>query len=497
MVTGMWVKAKERTIAPHIKTILKEVFAKTMEDKDLLLESEIDPQKQREYQLTEIINANYHAEKLREMLSDYHAKDIADILPNLEKAQRLRLYTILSNEELSDIFTYLENPADFTNELSNQKVADIIEEMASDDAVDILEDLDEEKQKEVIELLDEEIARDVELISAYEEDELGSIITNDFVSIKNNFTVKEAMKSVIAQAENCNNITTIYVTDDNGIYCGAIQLKDLFIARADTLLEDIIATSYPCFNANLKIADVLESLQEYSEDSLPVVDGDNRLIGALTDAMLVETTENELKEDYSKLAGISTYTEEKNSLLISLKTRLPWLLILLCLSLGVSAVIGVFDHVVAMLPLLAFFQPMILGMSGNTGTQALGVTIRNLPEATQSKKIRQMFAKEVSLAFINGVFLAVISFLLLGVYVYLFKSMPIDRAFALSACIAVALICSMTVSGFCGCAVPVLFKKLGIDPAAASGPLITTASDLVSAITYYGIVSLIIGYFLI
>ncbi len=468
-----------------------------MEEKDFLLPNENDPQKIRESQLMQIINAGYHAEKLREKLSDYHAKDIADILPEIPKEQRLRLYAILSNEELSDIFAYLDNPAEFVDELSSQKVADIIEEMDSADAVDVLEELDEEKQKEVIELLDEDVAKDVELIATYEEDCLGSIITNDFVSIKNTFTVKEATASLIAQAENCNNITTIYVTDVNGCYYGAIQLKDLFIARADTPLENIIATSYPCFNANLKIADVLESLQDYSEDSLPVVDNDNRLIGALTDAILVEATENELKEDYSKLAGISSYTEEKNSLLLSLKARLPWLLILLCLSLGVSALIGIFDHVVAMLPLLAFFQPMILGMSGNTGTQALGVTIRNLPEATQHKKIRRMFANEISLAFINGIFLAIISFVLLGAYVYFFKNMPLDRSFTLSACIAIALACSMTVSGFCGCAVPILFKKMGVDPAAASGPLITTASDLVSALTYYGIVSLIINYFIL
>ncbi|MBQ3572862.1 MAG: magnesium transporter, partial [Clostridia bacterium] len=124
-----------------------------MEEMDFLLQNENEPQKIRARQLTEIINAGYHAEKLREKLSDYHAKDIADILPEIPKEQRLRLYTVLCNEELSDIFAYLDNPAEFIDELSSQKVADIIEEMSSDDAVDVLEELDEEKQKEVIELL--------------------------------------------------------------------------------------------------------------------------------------------------------------------------------------------------------------------------------------------------------------------------------------------------------------------------------------------------------
>lgn len=469
-----------------------------MEEKDLIAEieaEEIDPQEIRINQLLDIMNASYHAHLLRESLSDFHSNDVAQVLPLISKDLRLRLYAVLSNDELSDIFAYLDNPSEFIEEMSGEKVADIIEEMASDDAVDLLEELDEDKQKEILELLDDETARDVELITAYEEDCVGSIMTNDFVVIKNTFSVKEAMNSLISQAETCENITIIYVTDEEDKYYGAIELKDLFIARADLPLENIIATSYPCFSADLKIADVIEKIKDYSEESLPVIDSDNKLIGALTGSNVVEAVQSEMEEDYAKLAGLSESANENSGVFKNLAIRLPWLIILLGLGMLVSSMIATFDHVIALLPLLAFFQPMILGMSGNAGTQALGVTIRNLSLSNEKSSWKKVW-RETAISFINGLLLAIISFILLGLYITFFKDMPMDRAFTLSFCIGFALAVSMTVSGFCGSAVPIVFKKLGIDPSAASGPLITTASDLVSALTYYGLVSLIINFFI-
>ncbi|MBR4419283.1 MAG: magnesium transporter [Clostridia bacterium] len=453
-----------------------------------------DLQELRIEKLLQIINSSLPAQSLREELSDYHANDIAEALSLITKNQRLRLYTVLSDEEISDIFTYLENPADFIDELSNERLAEIITEMPSGDAVDFLEELDEDKQIELIELLDEETAQEVELITAYDDDLIGSLMTNDFVYIKNTFSVKQAMNSIIAQAEECENITTVYVTDENEVYQGAIALKDLFIARADAPLESVIVTSYPSFNANLKINDILERLKEYSEESLPIVDNDNRLIGVLMANTVVEVVEEEMEEDYAKLAGFTTATEEDNGILKNLALRLPWLIILLGLGMLVSSLISTFDHIIALLPLLAFFQPMILGMSGNAGTQALGVTVRNISQ-NSTDGIKSIW-RETAVSFINGILLGAISFVLLGLYITFFKEMPTHKAFAFSACIATALLVSMSVSGFCGSAIPLLFKKIGVDPATASGPLITTASDLISALTYYGIISLIINFFI-
>lgn len=463
---------------------------KEKDDKILLNGEELDFKNIGAYKLLKLLKDNLLDEVLKEKLSQFHANDVAQILCQIDKNQRLKLYSILSNEQLSEVFSYLENPTPFVEEISNEKVADIIEEMDSGDAVDILDELDKDKQEQIFNLLNDEVQHDLEIINAFEEDALGSLITNDFVVIKNTFTVKEAMNSLVKQAESVTNITTIFVTDEAGVYQGAILLKDLFIARATTPLENVIISSYPCFNANLKIGEVIDVLKEYSEPSLPIVDGDNKLIGALLQSTIVETAQSEMEEDYSKLAGLTTAMQERKGVLKHLALRLPWLIVLLGFSMLVSALISTFDFLIALIPLLAFFQPLILGMSGNTGTQALGVTLRSLSQNLPKKSKLKTLLNETLIAFVNGLILAVISFVILGLYVYFFKQMPLDKSFALSGCIGVALTLSMTVSGFCGCAVPMLFKKLKIDPASASGPLITTASDLVSALTYYGIVAL-------
>ncbi|MBQ7408878.1 MAG: magnesium transporter [Clostridia bacterium] len=461
------------------------------ENKELeLFENQLE---ERLNELLQIVQANYHAQKLRDMITDYHANDVAQILPLLEKQQRARLYNVLSNEDLSDIFSYLDDPAPFVEEMSSEKAADIIEEMDSGDAVDLLEELNEEKKQELIELLDEEAAQDVALISGYEEDEIGSIMTTDFIVIRQNFTIKQAMNSLIAQAADNQNISTIYVADENEVYLGAIPLRDLFVARASDKLEDVIITSYPYLNATDKTSEVLEKIKDYAEDSLPVLDANNRLIGALTGNSAVEIVEEEMVEDYVKLAAVSEseVTEENIPLIKNVLTRLPWLIILLGLGLAVSAIIGTFDFVIAIIPLAAFFQPMALGMSGNAGTQSLAVTIRAIAE-NDKKAIKTRMVKEVAISFFNGLILALISFIIVGVYLLLFKNVALGEAFSLSGCISLALIVAITISGLNGCLIPMIFKKLGVDPAAASGPLISTTSDLVSAVTYYGLCALLL-----
>ena len=221
-------------------------------------------------EILQIIREN-SGETLRELLSNYHENDIAEALSLLSPQERKKLYNTLSDEALSEIFAFLENPAPFVEELSNEKVADIIENMASDDAVDLLEELDEDKQRDLIELLDEEIAHDVELINAYSDEEIGSLMTNDFVCVNQNLSVKNAMKKVVNDAGENNNISTIFVTDNDGVYKGAFYLRDLVIARSTQNLEDIIIESYPYVYAREYIADCIEDLKGYSEDEKKAV----------------------------------------------------------------------------------------------------------------------------------------------------------------------------------------------------------------------------------
>lgn len=460
---------------------------------DEILTNEIDPREKITEELLELLKSDLTAETLREKLDDYHENDVAQVIPLLTEEERKQLYLKLDDDYLSEIFSYLDDPEPYIEEMTADKAADIIESMAADDAVDVLDELEEDKKNEIIGLMDEDSANDVKLITGYDDDCIGSRMTTDYVSIKNDYNIKTAMKSLVEQAAENDNISTIYVTDENNVFYGAVSLNKMFIARSDTPLDDIVTTSFPYLYADDKIVDALPRIKEYEEESLPVLDADNRLIGVLTSADVVEAVDDEISEDYAKLAGLSEEDDLSERVFGSVKKRLPWLAALLVLSFIVSSVLKVFDGVMAALPILVFFQTMVLDMSGNASTQSLGVTIRRLtdPDITAADK-RRAFFSELSISFFDALILATIAFGLTTAYMLIFKHQPIGQAMPVAACIAAAMAISMTVSGILGTAIPMFFKKTGIDPAAASGPLITTMNDLLSAVTYYGLAALLL-----
>lgn len=460
---------------------------------DEILTNEIDPREKITEELLELLKSDLPAETLREKLDDYHENDVAQVIPLLTEEERKQLYLKLDDDYLSEIFSYLDDPEPYIEEMTADKAADIIESMAADDAVDVLDELEEDKKNEIIGLMDEDSANDVKLITGYDDDCIGSRMTTDYVSIKNDYNIKTAMKSLVEQAAENDNISTIYVTDENNVFYGAVSLNKLFIARSDTPLDDIVTTSFPYLYADDKIVDALPRIKEYEEESLPVLDADNRLIGVLTSADVVEAVDDEISEDYAKLAGLSEEDDLSERVFGSVKKRLPWLAALLVLSFIVSSVLKVFDGVMAALPILVFFQTMVLDMSGNASTQSLGVTIRRLtdPDITAADK-RRAFFSELSISFFDALILATLAFGLTTAYMLIFKHQPVGQAMPVAACIAAAMAISMTVSGILGTAIPMFFKKTGIDPAAASGPLITTMNDLLSAVTYYGLAALLL-----
>ncbi len=449
-----------------------------------------DPTKKIEEKLLILLRSDVAAPTLKRRLEKFHEKDIAEVMPKLTVEERKKLYLKLGNKFLSEIFSYLENPEPFIDELSADKAADIVESMPADDAVDILDELDEDKKSEIINLMDKESAEDVKLISAYDEDLIGSLMTTDYVSVPDTSDIKQTMASVVSQAAENDNISTIFITDEDNHFLGATTLRKLFIARSTSPLKDIVTASFPFLYATDKIADVLENIKEYDEESLPVLDSDNRLIGALTSSDVIEAVGDEMSEDYAKLAGLSESEDLSESVFQSVKKRLPWLMLLLLLSIGVSTVIGLFDFVIAALPLIVMFQPMILDMSGNSGSQSLGVTIRKIAtDASDEKELQKNTLKEVFLCFMSGLILSLVCVVLVGLYLLL-KGQSAASAFSVSALTGASLLIAMSVSGLIGTLTPLFFKKVGIDPAAASGPLITTLNDLISAVTYYGLAAL-------
>ena len=300
-------------------------------------------------------------------------------------------------------------------------------------------------------------------------------------------------RKLIEQAADNDNISTIYVLDENEMLFGAIDLKDLIIAREGMQLETIVMTSYPYVYANEQIDDCLGRIKDYSEDSIPVLNSDNKLIGVLTSQNLMELIDNELGEDYARLAGLSAEEDLNEPLIRSIGKRLPWLVILLGLGMVVSSVVGVFENIIAQLPLIIAFQSLILDMAGNAGTQSLAVTIRVLMDEKISRKQKLLLiAKEARVGFINGLILGMLSFVFIGIYLFTLKNQSAAMAFSISACTGILLLLAMVLSSLSGTLIPLIFKKLKVDPAVASGPLITTVNDLVAIITYYGLAWILI-----
>lgn len=443
-----------------------------------------------EEQILQIIRTVNAPKLLREKLDDYHANDIAEAFHSLSNFEREKLYRMLDTERLTEIIEYMDedDQAAFLNEMNIKKVISILNEMEADKAADLLKEINKEKRDIILELLEPEVRKNISMIFSYDDEEIGSKMTTNYIDVPRGITVKEAMRDLIKQASENDNVGTIYVHDENGMYYGAVNLKDLIISRGDTELEDIIATSYPYVYASESIDKVVEELKDYSEDSIPILNNDNLLLGVITAQDLLEVMDEEMGEDYAMLAGLSGEEDLEESLFQSLRKRLPWLIILLFLGLLVSSVVSVFEGVVAQLTVVMAFQSLILGMAGNAGTQSLAVTIRVLMDEnlTGKQKVFLIF-KEVRVGVVNGLIIGLAAFGFLGLYIHFAKNFGWNESYAISLCIGAALWISMIISSFTGTAIPLFFKKIGVDPAVASGPLITTVNDLVGVVTYYGL----------
>lgn len=366
-------------------------------------------------ELIEIIRAGLSREELVDWLFDYHDNDIADALELLTPEERKRLYSALGAERVAEIFAYLDDGDVYLKELSLKQQAKVISEMDSDDAVDILEEVDDDTKCKILGMLDKETSEDVQLLLSYDEDEIGSYMTTNFILIHNDLTVREAMRELVKQAGENDNISTIYVVDWAEQYYGAIELQDLIIAREHTELEDLINRSYPYVMDHEKISECIEKIKDYAEDSIPVLLEDRSIGGIITTQDIVEIVDDEMGGDYAKLAGLIAEEDLNETTRESIRKRLPWLVIL-----------------------------------------------------------------------------TVMALLFLGAYIHLFKGFSLGYSMMISACVGVSLVGAMVVSSLVGTLTPIFFKKVGVDPAVASGPLITTINDLVAIVVYYGLVAVVL-----
>ena len=435
-----------------------------------------------------VIRSNLTPKLMREKLLGYHANDIASALELLKKEERFKAYRVLDPETLAEVLEYSERRREYLGELDFKKQAEILSLFETPTAVEYLRQVEKPARSALISLMADDVKREITLLSSFDEEEIGSRMTTNYIAVQAGIGVRQAMRELVEQAADNDNISTIYVLDSDGTLLGAIDLKDLIIARETTPLSEITMTSYPYVYATEQTEDCIERIRDYSEDSVPVLDSENRLKGVLTAQDIAQLIGEELGEDYAKLAGLSAEEDLREPVRRSVGKRLPWLMVLLGLGILVSGVVGLFEHVVAHLALVVCFQSLVLDMAGNVGTQSLAVTIRVLmDEQVGGREKLCLVGKEAQVGLTNGLVLGVLSFGVIGLYLMVLQGNPAALSFSVSFCTGAALAVSMLLSSVAGTVVPILFKRMHVDPAVASGPLITTINDLVAVVTYYGL----------
>lgn len=450
-----------------------------------------------------ILSKKISKEEKIKLLENYHSSDIADVLEELSEEERLKAYKIFDISDIAEIFTYYDDVDKFVEELPKDKAADILEEMDSDEAMDILDELEEDDKQEIIDLMEEEQKQKIQKLDKYDEDQIGSYMSDNFITIESSFSIKEAMNALVREAGDHDNIYTIFVIEDGKFY-GSIDLKDLIVARKDDKLLDLVRTSYPTLYDDESMEEAISSLTDYNENSIPVINRNNELVGAITSDILIDATNEEFEEDYAKLGGLTDSEELGESVFASIKKRIPWLLILFALGFLVSTVVGAFEGVIATLPVVVFFQSTILDMAGNTGTQSLAVTIRNITNGELDKKnIKKGIFKEIRVGFCNALIIASTSFVLIFLFLLIRhqeivsgNGFLITDLLKISTIISLSMIIAMTISSLTGSLFPIILNKLHIDPAVASGPFITTLNDVIAVFLYYSLAYLAFIIFL-
>jgi magnesium transporter len=451
-----------------------------------------------QFEIVSIIENNIDFQNLSELLEQYHPYDLSRAILELDEDLLKSFFTKVEDDLLSDIFEHftLTEVEDISHHLSPLELARIVELMDVDLAVDlikvlkksgfeILKHIEQTKKKTILELLQ------------YQEDEIGSYINDSFMTISVDSTIKGAMKYITQHAHEFDYISIIYVVEDNQLI-GYIKLKDLIVARANEYIKDVMEIRFPLIHPHDDVEKVARIMQETRESSIPIINEDHQILGIVTHDDLVDIVLLEEEEDYTMFAGLSDYDSDSDVLSIkrSVKTRLPWLLILLGLSLFTSLILSLFNSQLSstqpgiiLASQLAVFLPLILGMAGNTGTQSLAVTIRYLSknENVEKQVLQRMIIRELKTGLIQGLFIGIIVFVMILLTRYGSQNnlVALDFIYGLvtSLSIFIALVISTTLGGL----IPMFMYKLKIDPAVASGPFITTLSDIVTLSIYYAI----------
>ena len=433
-------------------------------------------------QMTELLE-EHNFKQLKEELESMHPVDIVDALDELDKKQRTLIFRLLAKEEAAEVFTDMESDMreDLINALTDSELEEVMEEMYVDDTVDVLEEMPANVVDRLLMATDEETRKKINALLQYPEDSAGSIMNIEYISLRREMTVADAILKIRQVGINKETIYTCYVTEKKKLI-GMVDVKDLLTAGESRKIEEIMDDNV-LFARTLDDQEyVANMINKYGLVAIPIIDHEDCLVGIVTvdDAMLV--LQDETTEDISIMAGVSPNEDSYfgTSVFRHAKNRSLWLMLLMLSATVTGEILGYYEDAMAVMPVLITFIPMLMGTGGNCGSQSSTLVIRGLAVGEiEFKDIFKVIFKEIRIALVVGVLLSVVN----GIRIYIMYDQNIMLA------LGITMIAVVTMAKCIGCILPLLAKKMGLDPAIMAAPLITTILDTCTILVYFNIVT--------
>jgi len=454
-----------------------------------------ETQENIQFQLTDELLENVQSliscndnKQLKELLKEFHYADIAEILDELNFEEAIYIIKLLDSETTSDVLTELDEDVreKILKNLSAKEIAEEVEELDTDDAADIIAELPEERQEAVISRIeDEEHKAEIQELLAYDEGTAGGLMAKELVKVYGTWTVAGCIRRIRGQAKDVSRVHSIYVVSKDEKLIGRLSLKDLITAKSEEKIAEIAKDNVDYVNVNEDVEDVAKIMAKYDLEAIPVVDDEQTLLGRITIDDIVDVLKEEAEKDYQLAAGITQDVDSDDSILELTRARLPWLFLGLVGGIGAFIIMEGFQEAFkGEAFVLFFFTPLIAAMAGNVGVQSSAIIVQGLANDDVKGSVNNRLLKEMFLAALNGVILAIFLFL----FVWATKG-EIQTALAIS----VSLVAVIIMAGLIGTFVPLFLDKRGIDPAIATGPFITTSNDILGILLYFWIARLILG----
>jgi len=428
--------------------------------------------------------------RLQDFLPEIHYADLAEVLRTLELDERVKLLRCLKSERAAQVLFELDRDEilPLLEGLGPRVSALVLQEMSSDDAADLIGDLPEDEQQRYLGLMSGDEAEDVAELLEYGEQTAGGLMTTEFVAINKELTADEAIKFLRQTAPDAETVYYVYVVNDHNQLVGVISLRELIVSAPDARIGDVMRTNVISVNVHTDQEEVARVVAKYDFLAIPVVGDHGELLGIITIDDVLDVIEEEATEDYLRLANVHQERYLELGVLQRAGRRLPWLIGLLFGALLAGSVVQVFEDTLAGVVALAFFMPVMAGGPGNVGTQTLAVVVRGLATGEiDSRRGFWVILKEIRVGLIVG---AVSGLVLAGIATLWLDSVILGLV------VGTSLALSMAVATVIGGLIPLLISRVGVDPALASGPFITTMMDVISLMIYFTVASITLFRFL-